>query len=283
MVLDGTSQEDVDEALTVCESRGPPTHTTPPKHRPQHAPGSGSAAPADAPHTSSPGQRRAGVREEAGTPGVDGSPPGFTSSSDGDPRAVAEAHRLAGNAAYKAARWNDAIEAYTRAIEASPEAASYANRAAACLNLRRYAAALEDAQAAVGLDAGYARGHHRAAKAAMYLGRIEEAQASYAVALELEPQTPGLRDDMTSCVVLAGCVDAAKTALDAGDASKALASATRGLERAPACQLLHVIKTKALLLLGRASEAVAASRELEDVGSVDVLALRQHGARPAGA
>jgi len=196
--------------------------------------------------------------------------------------AQAESHKAAGNEAFKAQRWNDAIEEYSRAIEAAPDVAAYhANRAAAQLQLRRYAAALCDAQAAVALDPEYARGHHRAGKAALALGKLSEAQASFERTLALDPQA-AVRDDMTSVVVMAGCLEAAPQELAAGNAAKALSSANRGLERAPGCHALHEVKVKALLMLNRSSEAVAAARELEDGGDLNVLALRAEALYQAG-
>lgn len=65
----------------------------------------------------------------------------------------AEKVKEEGNAAFKAGRFNDAVEAYTRAIEMDPTEPTYlTNRAAAYMALKRFKPALTDCQQAANLQ-----------------------------------------------------------------------------------------------------------------------------------
>jgi len=216
---------------------------------------------------------------------------------------LAEAHKSAGNELYKASRYTEAAEAYGSAIAACPAVAAYhANRAAAFLMLRRFPEALADAKAAAALEPGNAKAHARcdatrpslrpilltprsAGKALLSLGRTAEARASFAAAVSADPaQASAVRDDLASCAVVAACADGAEEALSGGEGGRALASAQRGLERAPASGRLHALRVRALLALGRAPEAVAAARELdcEGEGGSRAMALRGEALYRAG-
>jgi len=211
-------------------------------------------------------------------------PPVAPPAADGaPPLPSAEDHKTLGNTHYAAQRYSQAAEAYGAAIAAQPDVAAYhANRAAANIMLRRFAAALADAQTATALDPGHAKAHARAAKAALSLGRCAEASESYARALGCDPGAAAVREESAGVAVVAACLDSAAAAVASGDGQKALASATRGLERAPACQALHALKVRALLLLDRAPEAIAAARELDCDGNSEAMALRADALYRAG-
>ena len=221
----------------------------------------------------------------AGTPVGDGGA-GSAATADGTVgEAVppdAEALKDEGNAHYKAGRYADAYTSYGKAAAQAPGCAAYrANAAAAALMLRRWDAALSDACAATALEPGHAKAHARAAKAALALGRCAEASASYAKALELDPRAPGVRDEAAGVAVVAACLEAAAAAVANGDGARALANAERGLERAPAAPGLLTARVRALLLLGRAADAVGAARDLPGDGS-ESLALRAEALYHAG-
>ena len=60
---------------------------------------------------------------------------------------MADAHKTAGNEAFKAGRYDEAVREFTSAIELAPENhVLYSNRSAAHASLRDFAAAKEDAE-----------------------------------------------------------------------------------------------------------------------------------------
>jgi DnaJ family protein C protein 7 len=292
--LPGVTAAGVASALAAAAAASPPPPASeaapaaawPPPRRapmPPAPPAPPAASPASPP---APAPPAAAAPASAATPPTPAAPPPPAAAADPPPpvdaAAEAESYKEAGNEQYKAGRYNDAYESYGLAIARAPGVAAYrANRAAAALMLRRWAAALEDASGAVSLDPRHAKAHARAAKAALALGRVAEAALSYRAALALDPSAPGVREEGAGVAVVAGCLEGAPEALAAGDPARALALATRGLERAPAAAPLHAAKVRALLALGRASEAVAAARELDGDGS-EALSLRGEALYAAG-
>ncbi len=79
-----------------------------------------------------------------------------------------------------------AVEFYTRAIELESDnnfvKKLYCNRASANQRAANYSAALEDADAAIGLDAKFYKGHWRRADALWGLARRDESAAAYTTA-----------------------------------------------------------------------------------------------------
>jgi DnaJ family protein C protein 7 len=67
-----------------------------------------------------------------------------------------------GNAKYKAGKYEEAADAYGKAIEAEPnEATYYGNRAAALLMLKKYDEAHDDCKKAIELDPSFVKGYVR--------------------------------------------------------------------------------------------------------------------------
>jgi DnaJ family protein C protein 7 len=78
--------------------------------------------------------------------------------------AAAEAAKELGNAAYKATRFQEAVEHYTRAIEQKPDEATYwTNRAAALMALGRLDEALADCEHARTADPACTKAYLRMA------------------------------------------------------------------------------------------------------------------------
>lgn len=71
---------------------------------------------------------------------------------------VAEEHKLKGNVAYKAGRYEEACQHYTQAIHHNPNSATYwSNRSAALMMLHKFSEALDDCTQATKLDESYTK------------------------------------------------------------------------------------------------------------------------------
>lgn len=74
----------------------------------------------------------------------------------------AEEVKRAGNEAYRAGNFAEALSLYERAVSISPGNATYRfNRAVALMGLRRLAEAVKECEEAIRLDPGYVKAHHR--------------------------------------------------------------------------------------------------------------------------
>ena len=160
-----------------------------------------------------------------------------------DSNSVEEAKSL-GNNAFKNGDFAMAIALYTHALELAARDGDtgiahmvHANRSAAHARVGDYAAALDDADAAVALAPDWPRGHQRRGTALLRLGRARAALQAFTRAAELKP------DDKD---VASGLADA-RTALAAAQAflGPAAAAAAQGRDHVAA-------------LLGTADEAVVA-------------------------
>jgi len=95
----------------------------------------------------------------------------------------------AGKAHFKARRFAEAIECFTRAHASLPnDALVLGNRSAAYSSLGQHSKALADAQAAVALDYAYVKGYYRQATALLALDRAAEAAQAASAGLNLEPR-----------------------------------------------------------------------------------------------
>lgn len=108
--------------------------------------------------------------------------------------AASEALRAQGNTAFGAAQYEDAVEAYTAALELTPRSAVlYANRALALLKLRLAAEADEDCTAALEIDSKHVKALLRRAQARIELSKYDGALEDLECALELEPRNGAAR------------------------------------------------------------------------------------------
>lgn len=103
---------------------------------------------------------------------------------------IAESHKAKGNDYFKEAKFEDALDAYTKAIEMDVEdgkkaAIYYANRAFVHIKLENYGFAIEDATKAVNKDATYPKGYYRRASAYFALGKYKNAVANFKRVLEI--------------------------------------------------------------------------------------------------
>ncbi len=90
----------------------------------------------------------------------------------------------AGNAAFKAGKFSDAIAAYTEAIETDPsQPAFYSNRAMCYMKMSNFVGAKEDGLKASEVDPAFGKGFLRAAQASVQLDEFHEAVALFGQAL----------------------------------------------------------------------------------------------------
>jgi DnaJ family protein C protein 7 len=98
-----------------------------------------------------------------------------------------------GNEAFKGGKWQEAIDAYTAAMELDPKNKDfngklYCNRAAALMHLRKHEEAVDDCTRALECDEGYVKAFLRRAQSLMAIGgvqAIERAIRDYESAQEL--------------------------------------------------------------------------------------------------
>lgn len=83
---------------------------------------------------------------------------------------LAQALKTAGNKAYQARKFDEAIKLYTKAIAAQPLAVFFSNRAACYSNIGQYRKVIEDCDSALELDPRYSKALNRRANAAKQLG-----------------------------------------------------------------------------------------------------------------
>lgn len=100
-----------------------------------------------------------------------------------------EDFKAQGNQLFTAKKFDEAIEAFSKAIELSPEPnhVLYSNRSACYASLKKFDNALQDAQDCVKINPSWAKGYNRVGAAQFGLGQLDDAKLSYSEALKLDP------------------------------------------------------------------------------------------------
>ena len=110
---------------------------------------------------------------------------------------AAEAAKQAGNAAFKAGKFDEAIEKFTEAIEAdATNHVLYSNRSGAHASKMAFTDALMDANKCIQLKADWPKGHSRRGAAYVGLRNWPSAQAAYEKALELDPASAHVQEEL---------------------------------------------------------------------------------------
>merc|ERR1719447_433782 len=113
--------------------------------------------------------------------------------------AVAEKER--GNAAFKAGKWDQAIERYTRGMQLDPSNCVLpANRAMALLKKSQYGAAEADCTLALSIDPTYVKALQRRASARTGLGKLSQAVTDYDEVLRLESGNKAARTERSKLI-----------------------------------------------------------------------------------
>lgn len=112
----------------------------------------------------------------------------------------AEEYKAQGNKHFAAKEFTEAIEAFTKAIEASPEPnhVLYSNRSGSYASLKNFKNALEDAEECVKINGSWAKGYNRVAAAHYGLGNFDDAKQQYEKALEIDSNNAMAKDGLKS-------------------------------------------------------------------------------------
>lgn len=113
--------------------------------------------------------------------------------------------KQAGNAAYQAGRYDEAVQLYTQALKIYPHqdevlAVFLCNRAAAYLQLKAYDQVVEDTTQALGLNANYTKALHRRSQAYENMGRRREALRDFQKILSLPKVNEDTRASTTTAL-----------------------------------------------------------------------------------
>ncbi|XP_057343494.1 RNA polymerase II-associated protein 3 [Manis pentadactyla] len=93
-----------------------------------------------------------------------------------------------GNRYFKQGKYDEAIECYTKGMNADPyNPVLPTNRASAYFRLKKFAVAESDCNLAIALDRSYAKAYGRRGAARFVLQKLEDARKDYEKVLELEP------------------------------------------------------------------------------------------------
>eukprot|EP01104_Vermistella_antarctica_P017567 TRINITY_DN6239_c0_g5_i1.p1 TRINITY_DN6239_c0_g5~~TRINITY_DN6239_c0_g5_i1.p1 ORF type:complete len:402 (+),score=127.16 TRINITY_DN6239_c0_g5_i1:72-1208(+) len=120
----------------------------------------------------------------------------ITENDDCSPTARSDFKKNQGNEAFKESNWPQAGVYYTEAILIQPSAVLHANRAACFLKLNQFEKALADADACIALDDASVKGHFRRGLALMAVDKFEEAGASFATTLKLDPNNTSAKSSI---------------------------------------------------------------------------------------
>uniref|UniRef100_H2Z6Q5 Serine/threonine-protein phosphatase n=1 Tax=Ciona savignyi TaxID=51511 RepID=H2Z6Q5_CIOSA len=121
-------------------------------------------------------------------------------NGDSDVLIRAEKFKEEANQLFKDKKYEEAVELYTRAIEANPKSSVYhANRSFAHLRLENYGFALEDASTAIACDKKYIKAYYRRASAYMSLGKFKPALRDLEAVVKVRPTDKDARMKYNAC------------------------------------------------------------------------------------
>jgi len=113
--------------------------------------------------------------------------------------ARAEALKAEGNSLLGSAKYSQAAEKYTQAIELRPTAILYANRAQALIKIESYGAAILDADAALALDPTYMKSYFRRGSAYFALSKFKLAKKDFKIVVDANKDPEAVKR-YTECV-----------------------------------------------------------------------------------
>ena len=163
------------------------------------------------------------------SPKPDAAPPAVSGED------AAEALKKEGNAAFVRAKYFEAEEIYTKAVEVATEdrtkAILLANRAATYLKLGRHADAEVDATSAIECDGTYVKGYHRRAQARTNSGKFESALEDFEHVVRANPESKTLQAEVNACMQKAA--EVMLGGMDLGSLNLGGDTGTGGAQRKP--------------------------------------------------
>ncbi|KAJ7225944.1 cytoplasmic protein [Mycena pura] len=142
------------------------------------------------------------TRERVGTsaaPAVSSSASASTTPKSvcADDKVKADKFKQSGNTLMSSKQYDQAIEAYSQAIDADPtNPVYYSNRAAAYSSKGAHLAAVGDAEQAISLDAQFIKAYHRLGHAQYSLADFPAAADAFERGLKLDPNNVGLKSGL---------------------------------------------------------------------------------------
>ncbi|RHY75989.1 hypothetical protein DYB38_014047, partial [Aphanomyces astaci] len=128
-----------------------------------------------------------------------------------------------GNAAYSSGDFATAIKEFTTAIAYEPHNHAYfSNRSAAYLNNGNAAAALQDANKCIEIDAKWSKGYARLGAAYYYVKSYEKAISAYTKGLSLEKGNKQLQAGLTQAQAALQVLEEEQSGVDMDDATRKL-------------------------------------------------------------
>lgn len=124
---------------------------------------------------------------------------GETHQVSDETRARAEQFKTQGNEALAHFKFAAAVELYSQALALVPTAIFYANRAAAHMKNESYGLAIDDASAAIELDASYVKAYYRRGSAELALGHHKKAVKDFKLVARIKPQDRDARAKLKLC------------------------------------------------------------------------------------
>ncbi|KAH9579898.1 STI1 domain [Trypanosoma melophagium] len=125
-----------------------------------------------------------------------------------------------GNELMGMAKYNEAIAAYTKAIEIEPtNHIFFANRAAAHTHLKDYRSAIIDCERAIAINPNYSKAYSRLGTSFFYEGNYARAVDAFTKACELEPTNERYKEDLKQAeekMKLTGSVSAGSPGMGGG-------------------------------------------------------------------
>jgi serine/threonine-protein phosphatase 5 len=93
----------------------------------------------------------------------------------------------------------EAIEFYTKAINDSPTAPLFGNRAFCHIKLENFGSAIADAAAALKLNPRYVKAYYRRGSAMLSLGKYKQAEACFKQVLKIKPKSKDAKLKLAAC------------------------------------------------------------------------------------
>ena len=110
----------------------------------------------------------------------------------------ADEYKQQGNAAFSAKDYDKAVDLFSKAIEVSetPNHVLYSNRSGTYSSMKKFHEALKDADQCIEINPTWSKGYNRRGAAHIGLGDLDEAEAAYKKALELDANNKAAQDGL---------------------------------------------------------------------------------------